>query len=1075
MKNILSTFVKYPFYAKVIIVITVLLGTISFLSIKKSSFPLTESHTISISVSYQGATPKEMDEGITSLIEEAIRGVVGLKEFSSTSQENSASVNVTVLNDYDVNKVLIDVKNAVDGISNFPASAEKPTVSISKSMTLAMFISLRSKDDNLFLLKNEAQNIEDDFLASGLISQLTVYGYPSRMEVSIEVTDEMLRRHNISISDISAAVSANNLDIYAGEIRHKRERLKINSRYRSIDPVDIENIVVKAGANGELIKIKDLANVVYQFQDTPSDSYTNGEKSVTIRVDKLITEDLEDISEYIRDYIDTYNSEHENTQLLVARDFYDTLKAQLSILYGNGLMGVFLVIIALSIFLSFRLSLWVAWGIPSSFLAMIVVANLCGVTVNMISVFGMILIIGILVDDGIVVGENIFTHFEMGKSPRRASIDGTLEVMPAVITSVSTTIIAFMPLFFIEGMLEMMYELGFVVVVCLLFSLFEGLLVLPSHLASKSVLKPVSNDNIYGRIRIFFDKAIFGFRDKFYIPLLHRILRNKIITLSLASVLFIFTAGLINGGFLPVTFFPKTSQDNFTIDLSLKPGVSEEKTKEILLEVEKLTWEASRLLGEEHGEEPPIETVMLNLGSSFSRAESGTNSGMLRVFTRGLERSAISSHDIKVKITELVGEIPDAYKFAVGASSRFGAPVSISLMGRDSELINKATVDLEAELKKFTSLYNIMDNSQLGGQEIRVKLKPVAYSYGLTQQSLLNQVRGSFYGSLAQRIQNGKDEVWFYVRYPNSSKETVGDLEKMLVTTPKGDVPFNTVAEYVIDRGLTKINHYNGRTEVTVSAYMLNADEPIPPILAKIESEILPPILDKYKGISYMYQGQKKDTSEQMDSIVLYFGIAFLIIILIIMIYFRSFLQGFMVIAMIPFGVIAALWGHGIEGEPLSIMSLWGIVALSGTIINDAVVFMSRYNQNLVRNLTVDQSVIEAAKSRFRPILLTTITTTLGLFPLVKEASSDAAIIIPMAISLAYGILLGTMFILTVLPVYIIVINKAKLAFVKLMGNKDATPESIEVAVVDHKIDLVLKEAMEKEIDDNRSESDLEL
>lgn len=1076
MKSILSLFVKYPFYGKVIIAMFLLVGGVSIYSIKKSSLPIVESKKISISVSYQGATPKEMDEGVTSLIEEAIRGTVGIKEFTSSSAENSASVTVTVLNDYDVDEVLADVKNVVDGISNFPSAAEKPVVSKSRTVTIAMFLEVLSKNGDLYRLKNEAQKIEDDFLASGKISQITIYGYPSRMEMSIEVKEDMLRRYSITFDEIQSAVSQNNLDIYGGEIKNVRERIKINSRYRSTEVHDIEDIVVRANSNGTTVKVKDVARVVYQFEDTPSSSYTDGAVNVVFRIDKLASEDLEELSGFVNDYVETYNIDNEDVEMRIGRDFLDTLEGQLSILYSNGGVGILLVVISLSLFLSFRLSLWVAWGIPASFLGMFFIAALSGVTINMISVFGMILIIGILVDDGIVIGENIFTHFEMGKTPRRAAIDGTLEVMPAVLTSVSTTIIAFLPLFYIEGNLEMMYEMGFVVVFCLLFSLFEGLFVLPSHLASESVLKPLDSSTRYGKIRCYLDKIIFSFRDKIYIRTLRWILSHKLITASIVIVMFAVTGGLLAGGRIGMTFYPATSEDTFVIDLTLKPGVNEDVTKELLFEIEQQVYEVNRELAEEFGEEEPIDMVMVWTGSAFSRTESGTNCGNMRVFLRRMEKSKMDSHIIKRRIAEKVGDIPQAYKFAVGASNRFGAPVAISLMGRDNDQLAIAVKDLERELKEFESLYNITNNSQLGGQEIRLKLKPEAYALGLTQQSLLAQVRQAFYGGLAQRIQEGKDEIWFYVRYPDSDRRDIGDLENMIINTTKGSFPLESLATVSTDRSLTKINHYNGKTEITVSAYLKDADDPIIPILEKVEADVIPKILAKYKGVSFMHQGQQKDTTEQMGSIVFAFGGAFLIIILIIMIYFRSFTQGMMIIAMIPFGVMVALWGHGIEGKMVSIMSLWGIIALSGTIINDAVVFLSRYNQNLVRGFDVMDSIFEAAKSRFRPIMLTTITTTVGLFPLVKETSNEAALIIPMAISLAYGILLGTTFILLILPLFIVVTNSMKVKFqTYVLGRSGVTPESVETAVKDHQIELKLQSAMAREIEDTREVSDIEM
>ena len=474
MKKILSAFVKYPFYGKIVIVILLLIGSISLISMRKATFPLVESKTITVSVSYQGATPKEMEEGVTTLIENSIRGIPGIKEFSSLSSENSANVTITGLNGYDMDELLTDIKNAVDGISNFPSGAEKPIVSKSRSKDMAMFLSLTIKDNDLLKLNDIANRIEDDFLASGKISQISILGLPSRIEMVVEIDETQLRRYNITFEEFQSAIAANNLDIHGGTIKNPREEIKVISRQRSVDPEKVKDIVVKTNSNGRTVKVGDLAEVRLQFEETPNGSYVNGNPSVTFMIQKLMTEDLEDISDFIHQYVDEYNDSHTDSKIEVLHDFLDIINGQLSILIQNGIMGMFLVVLMLSLLLNFRLSLWVAWGIPAAFLGMFIVAALHGVTINIISLFGMILIIGILVDDGVVIGENIFTHFERGKTPRRAAIDGTMEVLPAVFTSVATTIIAFIPLFFIEGNLEMMYEMAFVVIACLIFSLAEG-------------------------------------------------------------------------------------------------------------------------------------------------------------------------------------------------------------------------------------------------------------------------------------------------------------------------------------------------------------------------------------------------------------------------------------------------------------------------------------------------------------------------------------------------------------------------------------------------------------------------
>jgi len=825
MKKILSAFVKYPFYGKIVILILLLVGGLSLMNMKKATFPLTESRVIAITVSYPGASPKQMEEGVTSLIEEGIRGIPGIKEFSSQSRENVAMVTVTGRTGYDVDELLTDIKNSVDGISNFPASAERPIVAKNRNMDMAAFLSISMEGNDLIKLNEAANRIEDDFLATGFISQISIFGLPSKMEISVEIDETQLRRYGMTFSEIQNAISSNNQDVQGGTIRNPREEVIVLSRMRSSDPEDIEKIVIRAGQNGQVITVGDVADVKLQFEEAPNESYVEGRRNVTIFVQKLRTEDLQQISDFIHTYIEKYNAKYDDREIVVLMDFLRLINNQLNILVSNGLLGVFLVILMLSLLLNWRLSLWVAWGIPAAFLGMFIIANLAGLTLNMISLFGMILIIGILVDDGIVIGENIFTHHEMGKSPRWAAIDGTLEVLPAVITSLATTMIAFLPLFLIEGNLEMMYEMAFVVVFALLFSLFEGIFVLPGHL-SHGALKPIRPKSFYGRIRGTAERIIIWLRDKVYLPAVQWTLKFRSITLGVVISLIVITVGLFAGGIIPFTFFPNPPTSMFTIDLAMKPGTNKEITKEKLFWLEDVVWKVNEEIMAENPKDSMsyVTTTQVNIGSAFDGVESGNSAGGIRVFLdENISETQITDRYLQRRIAQKAGPMQDAYKFAVGASNRFGAPVSISLMGYDLEEMEAAKEELKEELGKMPALYNILDNSQLGSQEIRIELKQEAYTLGLTQNSLMSQVRSGYYGALSQRMQEGKNEIWVYVRYPLDNRQNVGQLENMMITTAQGEIPLYQLANLETERSLNKINRYNGRREIRVDAYLKNA------------------------------------------------------------------------------------------------------------------------------------------------------------------------------------------------------------------------------------------------------------
>lgn len=1025
MRNLISTFVKYPFYANVIIVILLIAGFFSLNSMKKSFFPERSTTHIFVNVFYPGASPKEMEESITVRVEEALRGLVGIKEITSTSSENMSSVQIETTGKYDIDETLAEVKNAVDGISSFPADAEKPIVFKRRAVTQAGYLGL-SGDVDKITLKRLADKIENDFYASGVISQLSVNGLPP-LEIAIEVSEENLRRYNLSISEISSAVRNNNQDVSGGMIRNKNEEILILSRYRNTDPDAIANIMIRADKDGRGILIRDVATVKLQFSETPNKSLQNGKPSVSIMVNKLAEEDLDEISAYLNDYIKEFNETHEHVKLEFTFDFLYLLKSRLSLLYSNGGMGLILVLISLGLFLNLRLSFWVAWGIPSSFLGMFIFAAAMGITINMISLFGMILVIGILVDDGIVIAENIYSHFESGKTPMRAAVDGTMEVVPAVITSVTTTIVAFSPLFILTGRMEFMYEMAFVVVFSLSVSLFEAFFVLPAHIGTPKVLRRSDNGNDNNRIRQFLENMVDFMRFKMYGPILRMVIKYKYIVLLTPVFFIMITIGLLRGGFINYTFFPAMEFDQININLAFKPGSGEERTLKTLKEIEAVIWEENQAIMDEYNDTTSfVSYTFLSVGSAFDGSETGAHAGSVFVTMRDMEGSPISTSQISERIRKKIGKVPEAEKLSVGGRNHWGSPVSISLLGNDLKELDHAKSFLMDRLKKMDDLKNITENNSVGKREVRLELKPKAYLMGLTQVQVASQVRQGFYGAQAQRLQIGKDEVRVWVRYPKSDRMNLSQLENMRIKTAFGTFPLRELATYHIERGPVSIKHYNGKREVRIDADLFDLYAPVPPILAKINKNIIPELKQKYAGVRVEYQGQQKDSNEAGKEMMKYFGAAFLIMVFIIMIHFRSFTQGIIVLLMIPLGWLGAVWGHGIEGHAVSMLSAWGMVALSGVIINDAVVFLAKYNSLLLDGLQPKDAVFKAGTARFRAIILTTITTVLGLYPLILEKSFQAQFLIPMSITLAYGVLFGTSFILVVFPSLILILNDFK-------------------------------------------------
>ncbi|MBS0010021.1 MAG: efflux RND transporter permease subunit, partial [Bacteroidales bacterium] len=714
------------------------------------------------------------------------------------------------------------------------------------------------------------------------------------------------------------------------------------------------------------------------------------------------------------------------------------------------LMGLALVVIALSLFLNTRLSFWVSFGIPFSFLGMFILANMNGVTINMISLMGMLLVIGILVDDGIVVAENIFVHFEEGKSPMKAAVDGTMEVLPAVLTSVTTTMVAFAPLLFLSGTnMEMMMQLSLVVIFALFFSLIEAFLILPAHLGNKKVLNRVRLKKKTRGIKQYFESFIVWMRDDIYHYMLGWLIKWRHAVIGVPIALFLVTAGLFMGGHIKNTFFPTVDFDNFSVNIAFTPGDGVAQTRETLDRFEMAVWEVNEDLKKDLAmSEDIIETVNKNIGGAFSGQESGSHAGSLNVYPRDLEGLPLTGFDIVNRVRMKIGPVPEARKYTVGGRNRWGSPVSVGLMSANLGELELAKNYLMARMQEMPQLKDINENIALGKQEVRLDLKPKAYFLGLDETSIARQVRQGFYGGQAQRLQEGRDELRVWVRYPKTGRLTLGQMENMKIKTGRGEYPLVELADYHLERGPVSIRRFNGSREIRVEAETVDPYAPVPEILGQIETEILPDVLSQFPGVRYMFQGQSKSSNEAISKATYYFSIAFIVIIMLMLLLFRSTSKVIIIVFMIPLSMLGVFWGHGIHGKPLSIMSLWGMVALTGVIINDAIVFLAKYDGLLLQGKKVIDAVIGAGKSRLRPILLTSITTTVGLFPLILEKSAQAQFLVPMAISLAYGVAIGTVFILIFFPVLIMLLNDVNVLIRKIWTGISPEREDVESAIV---------------------------
>ena len=1043
MKKVVAFFIRFPLWTNVLMISVFLFGFFALAGMRYSFFPELTPNFITVQVVYPGASPEEIEEGVVLKIEENLDGLEGIDRVTSVSRENVATVSVETVKDADLDKVLTEVKNAVDRINSFPLGAEKPVIFEQKFRSRAISVVLFGEAD-LYNMKVIAENLRDELLATEEISQVAIEGLP-RLEFSIEVSEADMRRYRLTFNEIASAVAAENVNISGGKFDTRDEEILIRAYGRNYFTAELNNLVIRGNPDGTVIRLGDVAQIKEQWEDIPDKSYYNGRNALVLNVDKTRQEDIIAVVDRTRTIIDRFNSENSVVQAEVLDDATISLRQRIDLLVNNGIIGLILVIVVLGFFLNLRLSFWVSIGIPFSFAGMFLVANFVGLTINVISLFGMILVIGILVDDAIVVGENIFAHTERGTAPAQAALTGTLEMLGPVTTSVLTTIFAFLPFFFLDGFLgKFIWHMAVVVVATLAFSLVEAFFVLPAHLAhSKGLVKKE-----VPRTRQAIENVIHFFTHRTYAPVLKAAMRHKWVTVAFPIALVMLTIGLFGGGFIGFTFFPFIDGDTMPVNVSLVAGRQEADVNALLERIEKVSWEVNEELKSERADGKDIVLgIKRDIGSN-DFGDTGSHTGRLTLQLLDGEERNMDSFIIANRIREAVGPVTEAQNISFGRGSLFGKPVSVSLLGNNLAELNKARDLLVAELNQFSTLRDVTDSNKEGRREIDIRLKPRAYALGLTLRDVAGQVRQGFFGQEVQRIQRGRDEIRVWVRYRPEDRSSLGFLDGMRIRTPEGaEYPFSELAGYEISRGLTAINHLYKKREVQVEADLADAGIDLPPILAQIRNDVLPRVLSQVQGVQVSYEGQSRDQQKTQASFRRTFPVALLGMFILIVLVFRSYAQAGVIFSLIPFGVLGAFWGHGIEGIQVNTLSIYGIIALTGIFVNDSIVLIDQVNRNLRTGQSVFEAVYNAGIARLRPILLTTLTTAVGLAPVITETSRQAQFLIPMAVSVAYGLVFGTFLLTIVLPATYLALNRLRQLSARIFTGQKLTPEQVEPAV----------------------------
>jgi len=1048
MRKIITYFIKYPVAVNVFVIAFILMGYIGAKSMKSSYFPLTDAKNINISLIYPGASPEEMEEGIVLKIEDNLKGIVGIDRVTSVSRENSASINIEIEQGKNIDVVLADVKNAVDRVPSRPSGLEPPI--ISKIEMILPTINFTVSGDNLDLvtIKQYARQVENDLLAMDGISQVKLSGFPNE-EIEIAVRESDLRAYNLTFTEVANAVRQSNLLITGGNIKTESEDFLIRARNKNYYGVELNNFIVRADKSGNIIRLSDIAEIKDTWNENPDRIFFNGEKAINIQVSSTNNEDLIESADKIKAYIKTFNEQHDNVELNIASDMSVTLTQRTQLLVENAIAGILLVLLFLSIFLNVRLAFWVAAGLPIAFFGMFIFVAHLGVTINVLSLFGMIIVIGILVDDGIVIGENIYQHYEKGKSPIRAAIDGTMEVIPPIVSAILTTIIAFSTFYFLDGRMgEFFSDVSTVVILTLAISLIEALIILPAHIAHSKALVPKEKKRS-GIFKVFYiinqkgDIFLKYLRDNLYAPYLRFFLKNRLLGFSIPIALLIFSIGGIASGVVKTSFFPKMASDRISISLTMPQGTNEKITDSIISEIEVIVWAVN---DEYTKKQLDHQEVVQN---TIKRVGPGSNKGNITVNLLPGESRDFSSMEITDVIREKVGTIYGIESLTFGSGSHFGgAPVAIAFLGNNLEELKAAKAELKEEMLSNPVLKDISDNDPAGIKEVRIKLKDNAYLLGLTLQSVMNQVRYGFFGFQAQRFQRGRDEIKVWVRYSKKDRSSIKNLDDMWLNTPSGNkVPFSEIASYEIARGEVAINHLDGQREIQITADLKSAKDSEVEVMNNIKTSIIPEILSKYPTVKVSYEGQNRDAEKTKKSVNLVAPIIILMIYIVIAFTFRSYSQPLLLLIMVPFSLIGIVWGHYIHGFAINILSWLGIIALIGIVVNDGLVLVGRFNTYLKEGMKFDDALVMAGISRFRAIFLTSLTTVAGLSPLLLEKSRQAQFLKPMAISISYGIAIATFLTLLMLPLLLSLMNSMTVNFRWLLTGKKPSKEEVTRAV----------------------------
>ena len=1033
MNSIIKWMAEHPVASNLITIFVVGLGFMSAIQMPQKTFPDFTLDSVTVSVGYPGASPVEIQDSIVRPIENQLSGIDGIDSITATISEGRGRVNVSFLRGEDIKAKLDEIKTEVDRINVFPVDADEPSVLQANNNSRVLEIALHG-DATQAVLKEEAERLKDELVALDSISYVEI-GSTRDYEISIEVSRDTLRAYGITMAEVARVIGESSLELPGGSIKTNTVAIPIRTTGRNYTQSDFENIIIRANPDGGRVYLRDIARVIDGFEDTDLSANFNGENAVSINVFRVGDEQVLTIVDDAITYLDTKfrPSLEDGIDTTIWQNEATNLQDRIDLLMNNAAIGLVLVILCLALFLDIRLAFWSAVGIGVSFTATFAIMGALGMSINMISLFGFILAIGIVVDNAIVVSENIYTNSEKGMAALQAAVKGTQRIAVPVIFSALTTIVAFWPLTQLPGVLgKFLADIPIVVMVVLSLSLLQALLILPRNLSNLDV-SPSYRPNLVFRalklVRALVDAVLQWF---IRVPLdaVLRFTTNGfaiLIPMATSVALIIMTVGLLSFGYVKFNFFPSIDGDFVTASIEMNDGTTFEMTQQVAEDVRDAAQRAGSLLQDKLPQSAPKVVVGINMVVGQGVAAGGPSGGDAA--------GGATIANVVVQITDPTlrdwetTEFETAWRTEIGlVASVKSLTVSAELIGAgdavaiemslpDGQDITPVVTELRESLRRIPGLFSIRDDNSAGRLEYRLALREEARLYGVTLSELANQTRAGFFGLEATSVQRGADNVAVMVRYPKDERNSLSDLLSTWITTPSGDqIPLGTVAKIEEGQAPAQILRRNGRQVTTLTTDLDLAVATSSEVNVMIEADILPLLIAKYSDLIITSGGEQRQQSDAQAALGQALGIALFIIFALLALVFRSYVQPIVVMSAIPLGLIGAVTGHYIMGIPLTILSIFGIIGLAGVVINNSLVMVDVFNEHIENGMAVREAVILGTKQRFRPILLTSLTTFLGVYPLIMETSLQAQFLIPLAVSIGYGVLFGTVIIVLTVP-----------------------------------------------------------